>query len=70
LAWGVPQNTFYPRRLQTERAPKPAKRGFFLLITTPWLSWHGLGGLAGRSAKKNGVFRKNVGIPHIYRWVW
>jgi hypothetical protein len=30
----------------------------------------GLGGLAGRSAKKNGVFRKNVGIPDIYRWVW
>jgi hypothetical protein len=32
------------------------------------MAW--LGGLAGRSAKKNGVFRKNVGIPHIYRWVW
>ena len=71
-AWpGVFRKTlFYPRRLQTERAPKPAKRGFFLLITTPWMSGHGLGGLAGRSAKKNGVFRKNVGIPDIYRWVW
>lgn len=22
------------------------------------------------SAQKNGVFRKNVGIPDIYRWVW
>ena len=45
-AWpGVFRKTlFYPRRLQTERAPKPAKRGFFLLITTPWMSWHGLGG--------------------------
>ena len=29
---------FYPRRLRTGRAPKPAKRGFFLLITTPWMS--------------------------------
>ena len=53
-AWpGVFRKTlFYPRRLRTGRAPKPAKRGFFLLITTPWMSGHGLGGLAGRSAKK------------------
>jgi hypothetical protein len=50
---------FYPRRLRTGRVSKPAKRFFFLLITTPWMSGHGLGGLAGRSAKKNGVFRKN-----------
>ena len=61
---------FHPHRLRTERAPKPAKRGFFLLIITSWMSGHGLGGLGGRLAKKNGVFRKNVGIPDIYRWVW
>ena len=36
---GVLRKTlFYPRRLRTERVPKPAKMGgFFLLITTPWM---------------------------------
>jgi hypothetical protein len=73
-AWpGVFRKTlFYPRRLQTERVPKPAKRGFFLLITyyhpMDELAWPG--GTGGAFGQKNGVFRKNVGIPHIYRWVW
>ena len=60
-AWpGVPRKIlFYLRRLPPARVPKPAKRGLFLLITTPWMSGHGLGGLAvAFSTQKLGASQK------------
>jgi hypothetical protein len=59
----------YPRRLPPARVP--AKRGLFLLITTPSMGeWVWYGGAGGAPCpKKWGVSQKR-GIPDIYRWVW
>jgi hypothetical protein len=44
LAWGVPQNTFISASPADGARTETGKTGLILLISTPWMSGHGLGG--------------------------